>query len=161
MNNRYDRACLTLALIVTLIIIVAAINIALGISTAGAESILYAAVSEGSSLNGRAEPDKHSERCASYAAGDELTVISYQDGWYEVVGSEYGTCWVSADYVSDTPQTGEKAAKIVSNGRVALRDKPDGERVGWLHNGDSVTLYATADGWAHITGGWVMEEYVE
>lgn len=128
---------------------------------AHAESVIYANVSRHSTLNGRAEPSKDSERCARFESGEELTVISYKDGWYEVVGSEYGTCWVSADYVSDAPAAEPAAATVTSNGRVALRDKPDGDRVGWLQNGDTVMIYSTANGWAKIDGGYMQMDYID
>lgn len=127
---------------------------------------VYVVVEAGSTLNGRTEPSKRGEVCARFECGDALNTVDYQAGWYSVIGSEYGTCWVSADYVSSEPPTdAPSSAVIASSGRVALRDKPDGKRIAWMHNGDCVTVASVVivggTRWARVDGGYVKAEYVD
>ena len=51
--------------------------------------------------------------------------------------------------------------KIVSNGRVALRDMPGGMRIGWMRNGDKISISGVVDGWCRTEKGYVAQEYVE
>lgn len=51
--------------------------------------------------------------------------------------------------------------KIVSNGRVALRDTPGGKRIGWMRNGNKISVSGVIDGWCRTEKGYVAQEYVE
>lgn len=144
---------------------VAGLLLWLGISPALADSqTLYAAVSAGSTLNVRDKPVT-GEVLYTLTRGDAVTVTETRNGWaYVERAGDYG--WACLDYLTDTPPTEDsQSATIRSNGRVALRDKPGDKRVGWLQDGDSVTVYGTQehDGtrWAKVDGGWVAAEYVE
>jgi hypothetical protein len=104
------------------------------------EQYMYVSVSHGSSLKLHREPNTTSFTCSYKYRGDKLLVRSISpDGW-AAVGSDPYYCF--AEYLSIEPPT-EKQGRIVSNGRVALRRSPNGERVRWLQNGSSITISST------------------
>ncbi|MEG0513538.1 MAG: hypothetical protein RR653_12590, partial [Clostridia bacterium] len=110
-TGRMVLGCLLAALVAALL------AMGLGADAAHAEAersscTVYVTVEAGSTLNGRAEPSKQGEICARFGRGDALDVVSYQEGWYSVLGSEYGHCWVSADYVSSDAPTDEPSSGV-------------------------------------------------
>ncbi len=92
--------------------------------------------------------------------GDQVLLQEEADGWCRVDrAGDIG--WVKMDYLSDTEPSAEPVTATVTGGRLALRDKPDGKRVGWLKDGQEVTVTGSLDGWARVDGGWVDREYLE
>ncbi len=133
-----------------------------GVAIAGAET-MYVTVSEDSYLNGRERPDKHSQALCRFASGDEVNVLDIQDGWAKLdYGGEAEYSFVSLDYLSSSPE-GSKTMHVAANGRVRIREKPDdnGETVGYVRDGDSVTVSLIFGGWAKTPQGWINTTYLE
>lgn len=132
------------------------------LATAGAET-MYVTVSEDSYLNGRESPDRHSQALCRFSAGDEVNVLDIQDGWAKLdYGGEAEYSFVSLDYLSSC-QEGAIEMRVAANGRVRIREKPDdnGETVGYVRDGDSVTVSLIFGGWAKTPQGWVNTTYLE
>lgn len=127
-------------------------------STARAETY-YVTASGG--LNLRWEPSKHSRVEAVAEQGEELEVTALNGQWATV---QWGadTLYCSISYLSQQePSQMSGQGKIVSNGRVALRDLPDGKRIGWMRNGNKISVSGVIDGWCRTEKGYVAQEYVE
>lgn len=125
---------------------------------------LYVTVEAGSYLKLRDSP-RDGDLRVRMERGEAVTLIEAKGDWaYVACGSEYG--WASREYLSTVPPAdGPQSAEIISNGRVALRDKPDGSRLKWLHPGDPVIVYGWLDGagasWARVDGGYVDADYIK
>ena len=112
-------------------------------------------------LNLRWEPSKRSRVEAVAEQGEELEVTAL-DGQWATVQWGVDTLYCSISYLSQQePSQTNGQGKIASNGRVALRDMPGGKRVGWMHNGDKVSISGVVDGWCRTEKGYVAQEYVE
>lgn len=124
---------------------------------ARAETTVYCT---GSSVRFRLAP-VDGEVLAHLSLGDELTLLETAQGWAKVLwAGDQG--WVSLDYLSqDKPGEAPRPATVAANGRVRLRDNPDGQTVGWLQNGEKVSVYGLLEGWARVEQGWVKKEYLE
>lgn len=123
------------------------------VGVANAET-LYVCIDESSWLNGRAEPDKHSEATMRLYSGDELEFVSTNGNWIEVVGGETGTSYVDSRYVSETFEP--YSATNNSGGRVKIRESIDGKVVGYVKAEKTVTISRTINGWGYIGKGWVL-----
>ena len=94
-----------------------------------------------SGLNCRWEPNRKAKVETILAYGDSL--------------------WCCLDYLSLTPPTDEPQQGVIdADGRVALRETPDGKRVGWLKPGAEVEILGTLDGWVRTAKGYIAAEYV-
>lgn len=153
-------------LVVVLTIITIVLAIAVLCSGAVAENveeverdILYVCVSEGSFLNGRIAPNKHSDVTMKLYPGDTVEVVGVVDGWIEIVGGESGTSFVDSRYVSET----NEPYKMVntSGGRVRVREFIDGKTVGYVKAKGVVTIERTILGWGYTGRGWVMLSYFD
>ncbi len=109
-------------------------------------------------LNGRQSPDVHSPKVAWFQDGEIISIYEVQGDWALTVGGEYGTCWVCIDYLM-TEDAGTYT--ITANGRVRLRNTPDGDTIGWLKPGQVVEVLSIFGDWARTENGWVMAEYLE
>lgn len=124
-----------------------------------AETTMYVIVDEGTTLNIRENPG--GTVCACLYPGDEVNVLQFDDGWAQIdQGGEFSTGWVSLDFLSDTPSIEPYEMVVSSNGRVRVRSCPDGSKVDYVHNGDTVTVSAWCNGWAKIGKGWVDGSYL-
>lgn len=132
------------------------------LATAGAET-MYVTVREDSYLNGRESPNRHSQMLCRFSAGDEVNVLDVRDGWAKLdYGGEAKCSYVSLDYLSSS-QEGTTTMYVAANGRVRIREKPDynGETVGYVRDGDSVTVSLVFGGWAKTPQGWINTTYLE
>lgn len=113
-------------------------------------------------LNGRVEPDKDSGIEARFLLGDTVDVYEVSGQWARVAGGECGYVWCSVDYLASAPPDAEPQTYTVrSNGRVRVRETPDGDLVRWLEDGDTVQVQSWFEGWAYIGDGYVDKQYLE
>jgi hypothetical protein len=94
--------------------------------------------------------------------GFAAQVIGVKNDWAEIVGGEAGTAWCCVDYLADY-KPGEDALlyTVVTDGRVRVRQSPDGTAVGYVRDGDTVEVRFVIGGWAYIGSGYVMAEFLE
>ena len=89
--------------------------------------------------------------------GDEVVVYEVSGQWAKVAGGETGYVWCSVAYLSSAlPDRDPQTYTVRSNGRVRVRDTPDGDLVRWLQDGDAVQVQCWFDGWAYIGDGYVL-----
>lgn len=123
-------------------------------------TIMYVCVEEDSYLNGRAEPSRNSEITMKLSNGDYVEVVGYHGEWLEIVGGEYGTCFVSAEFISEFKEP--LVYVNVSGGRVFIRDGIDGDTTGHVvKTGKTVRVRLIIDNWGYIGNGWVNLKYFE
>lgn len=123
-----------------------------------AEGELTVTLSSGT-LNVRSEPN--GRIIAELYDGDEVTLISERSGWARVYcPCEAGEGYVSSAYLTDGSGEAGKYNNA-SDGRLRIRDKPDGKAIGWLKKGATVTVTAWRKGWAWVDSGWVDGDYLE
>ena len=146
------------------LVLLAAVWLMLGLAllhtaTAAEQPIGQATVSvTRGDLNGRQSPDVHSAKVAWYQDGETISIYEVSGEWALTDGSEAGTCWVSIHYLT-TEDAG--AYTVTSNGRLRVRNTPDGDTIGWLKPGQTIDVLAIFGGWARTESGWVMAEYLE
>ncbi len=109
-------------------------------------------------LNGRQSPDVHSPKVAWFPDGDVIDIYEIWGEWALTKGGETGTCWVCIDYLA-TEDAGTYT--VNSNGRLRIRNTPDGNTVGWLKPGQTVEVLSIFGDWARTENGWVMAEYLK
>lgn len=145
------------------LVIVLAVLVAFKGSLAEEQPVtMYVAVSAGSWLNGRYEPDTHSSVEARFQSGDTVDVYEVSGDWARVAGGESGTVWCDIRYLSATAPGGQpETCTVQADGRVRVRETPDGALVRWLNDGDTVTVQCHIDGWAYIGDGYVQDRYLE
>lgn len=122
---------------------------------------MYVHVGEGTFLNGRHDPKIGSAVEMRLHRGDEVTVLSIDGSWAQIEGGEAGTAWCFVEYLASyPPDTDAPLYTVVSNGRVRVRQSPDGKTVGYVYDGNRVEVRFVMDGWAYIGNGYVMAEYL-
>ena len=135
---------------------------------ASAASTMYVVVDDGSHLNARDKP-KTGRTVARLERGFSVDVVSVKDGWAKISGySEEEYCYVSSQYLSETPPPEPKPYLITGTGRVRLRDKPNGSKIRWLTPGDEVIVTDwvpdRGETWAKVTygttRGYVMADFL-
>jgi uncharacterized protein YgiM (DUF1202 family) len=125
-------------------------------------AVMYVHVRDGTYLNGRHDPVRDSAVEMRLYRGDEVAVIGLADNWVQIEGGEAGSCWCCADYLADYPPDEDPPLyTVVSNGRVRVRQSPDGKTVRYVRAGDTVEVRFVIDGWAFLGDGYVMAEYLE
>ena len=132
----------------------------------------YAVVAvDADQLNFRTEPNTSCEVIEKLGKGAQLLVDLPEEGketgWYEVVFSDWGTGYVSAEYVSLAEQEeGVMGLGQVLDGPLNVRDAAatDGKRLGQVSVGTRLTLTGYEDGWFQISYhdavGYVSADYV-
>lgn len=135
------------------------------IPCASASNVMFVIVSSDSELNVRERPDKDSSRIGYLDLGDEVNVESERHGWAKLndLNFELNVGYVSSDYLSDSePTIMNCKGYVVSNGRVALRDKPNGERKDWVNDGERLEIEFKVGNWYKVKDrGYVSSEFVE
>ena len=112
-----------------------------------------------SGLNCRWEPNRKAKVETILAYGDSVDVLAIDGGWANVWAGD--SLWCCLDYLSLTQPTDEPQQGVIdADGRVALRETPDGKRVGWLKPGSEVEILGTLDGWVRTAKGYIAAEYV-
>ena len=113
-------------------------------------------------LNARRKPDKNSPVEMTLERGEPVEALRLQDGWVEIIGGEAGTAWCWAAYLAEYPP-GEEAPvyTVASNGKVRVRQLPDGKTIRYVRNGDTVPVRFVIGGWAYIGDGYVMAEFLQ
>ena len=162
-------------------ILAAAMLMSCGIAHAE-ERTFYCAVSSSAYANIRLEPRDSAkiigelDRGATYRMS-QCTVGGWLRIPYRHKRGEFG--WVRYEFFSiDPPVSFRDApeARVEANGRVRLRDAPDGKRIWWLYPGAKLKVLATLPGdlvgreiWRRVRVergigkgkiGWVLAEYV-
>ena len=115
-----------------------------------------------SQLNGRAYPTTKSVQEAFFDYGDRIEATGkwsddYQ--WVEVVGSESGTTWCKAQYLTERTES----FTVINEGRkaVKIRKSPvDGKVVGYLKAGKTLKISQVILGWGKCQSGWIDLEYL-
>ena len=99
MRAKRDGDIVTLCIMILLVLMAA---VMINSVVAKAETVMYVDVAEGSHLNARAKPNRHSEIEAILHAGEEVTVLETRDGWGKVpvMGMEL---WVKMEYLREGP----------------------------------------------------------
>ena len=111
-------------------------------------------------LNGRAEPTTKSNIEMRLYKDDEVTFVSYDDGWVEIIGGETGTVFCKAEYLSEK-DANLGTYKNTSGGRVHVRDSIEGKRISSIAANKNVEVSSIILNWGYIGNGWVDLEYFE
>ena len=125
-------------------------------------------------LNLRAKPSKSSKRLAKLYYNDEVNIIGYQNGWYQIDSPKNG--YVMAEFVSGSPNSGTNVkggsatlengkGYVNSKGWLNLRQKPtkSSKRLAKLYYNDEVNIIGRNGDWYQIDSpqnGWVMAEFI-
>lgn len=127
----------------------------------------YLVNTAGGTLNIRSNPWVGADVIGQLYPGDMVALISEGDGWSLVSASiEAGQGYVKSDYLT-LADTGDPLGtyRNTSGGRVRVRTEPDGERVRWLEDGDTVavTRWTDAGGqrWGYVGDGYVLGECLQ
>lgn len=116
-------------------------------------------------VNLRAKPSTKSDIVGYLDCGDGAeTDWKMKGGWLHIISPnlETGDGWVNASFVvHDKPERIDATAKIVSNGRVALRKTVGGKRRAWCHHGDSLRVLWMSEEWSLTNRGYIKTEHLE
>lgn len=116
-------------------------------------------------VNIREKPSSKSDAIGFLDSGEGLETDWVRSGdWLHLIhlSCETDEGWVYAGYVVDSePKKVDAECKVVSNGRVALRTKVDGDRRAWAKNGAILKVLWTSQDWALTTRGYIKSEYLE
>ena len=154
-----DKCLLVAAIIVAIIFALPLLSMAVAEDVQPTQMYVVD-VAEDSWLNGRTQPDKDSSIEARFLLGTEVDVYEVSGQWARVAGGECGYVWCSVDYLSSTPPDAEPQTYTVrSNGRVRVRETPEGDLVRWLEDGDTVQVQSWFDGWAYIGDGYMLGQW--
>ena len=111
-------------------------------------------------LNGRAEPTTKSSVEMRLYKDDEVTFVSYNDGWVEIIGGETGTVFCKAEYLSEK-DANLGTYKNTSGGRVHVRENIEGKRIDSIAANKNVEVSSIILNWGYIGNGWVDLQYFE
>ena len=154
-----SEKCLAAAAIIAAILFALPLMLQPAIAEEAQPTTMYV-VNVTSWLNGREEPDKDSSVAARFTVGTDVDVYEVSGNWAKVKGGECGYVWCSVAYLSSTPPDAEPQGYTVrSNGRVRVRETPNGDLVRWLEAGDTVQVQSWFDGWAYIGDGYVIGKW--
>lgn len=116
-------------------------------------------------VNARFSPSKHGSligtlNCGDYVETDGLKKRGYIHCVNMTFESDDG--WVSEGYlVKVEPVIKETTATVVSDGRVACREKIGGKRIRWVKPGSEVTIYAKTEEWCVTSKGYIQAKYLK
>ena len=121
----------------------------------------------GSQVNLRMDADKGSKAVGFLECGDSFTTDgTTRDGWVRVLDAGECECWIYSGYVvTEKPEAVFDNYLCVANKQVACRRWVNGPqikgRLGWLHNGSTVTVFYVAGDWALTSRGYIRSEWLE
>ncbi|MEG2621437.1 MAG: hypothetical protein RSC06_00930 [Clostridia bacterium] len=122
---------------------------------------MYVSKEVTSFLFGRSEPDKKSSKEARFFPGDAIDVVEIKEEWVRAIGGECKYVWVSREYVTAQDPCKEPIEYVVEgNGRVNVRNIPDGDHVRWASIGEIVTVYGWVGKWAEVDGGYIDADFL-
>ncbi len=149
-------------------IIIAAMTAMLMTASAGAET-MYVVCGVDGRVNIRSQASQYSSIEGYTYPGDAWEIKgrcgSGSTTWYKVDTfgrTESSTGWISGRYLSSAPpQPAGVTARVVADGRVAIRQSIDGKRLAWIRPGDTVRVLAWCGDWAQTDCGYIMAAYLE
>ena len=161
---KYIRTLLEILLIaLTILACIAVWNLFL--STAHAEDITEAYVFCDDFVNIRSKPSRQSESIGMFDCGDKIYLDGKKkNGFLHCVdlGLEENDGWIHSGYVVyDEPVWINQSATIVSKGRLAARNRVNGDRLRWLKPLASVKIYYWSDEWCVTNCGYLQSKYLE
>lgn len=122
----------------------------------------------GGYVNVREKPNKNGEvggflESGEYFRTDGETVNGFVRA-YGIGENDQG--WIYCGYVvTEEPEAVFENYYCSANERVACRKWVDGPRIsgsrGWINNGDTVTVFYEAEGWAVTSRGYIRTEWIE
>lgn len=154
----------TAALLAMLIAVV--IFAAVAIARASGEDLRYWVLCK-SYVHLRMRPDKDSTEVGRLDCGESfLTDGEKRNGWIHVIDAGDCDCWVYSGYVvTEQPEAVFDNYICVANRQVACRRWVDGPRIdgrlGWLKNGNAVSVFWIAGDWALTSRGYIRTEWLE
>ncbi|MBQ4360406.1 MAG: SH3 domain-containing protein [Proteobacteria bacterium] len=127
-----------------------------------------------SALNVRSGAGSNYPRIGGLTKGKAVTVYEASNGWLRI-GYGSGEGWIEqkyTDYKSPEPQqppapSFQPFEGVITAESLNVREGPstDYTSIGYLHNGDRVTVIGESNGWYKITYGgreaWISGKYVE
>lgn len=126
--------------------------------------IAYTSVDAGSVLRVHVNASISSEVFFFLERGEQVFVEEIEGQWAKVSrGGDWG--WCVTEYLSDrNPDDVDGDYVVSSNGRVRVRNKPDGDKIRYVYDGDRVCVEGVKerDGrlWAFVGDGFVMMDYL-
>ena len=116
-------------------------------------------------VNVRKSPSRQSDVIGRFECRECLTLDGKsKNGFLHCVdlGLEEDEGWIHSGYVVyDEPIWTNESATIVSKGRLAARNRVNGERLRWLKSLASVRVYYWSDEWCVTNCGYLQTKYLE
>lgn len=119
----------------------------------------------GDYVNVRERASRKSDSFGRLDTGSALRVTGEtKDGFAKCeVALEQSQGWIYAGYIVFEEPVSMNGRKMVirSNGRVACRKCIEGQRRCWAYDGDEVSVWYMADGWAVTNKGFIRTEFLQ
>ena len=116
-------------------------------------------------VNIRKSPSRKSEVIGRFECGEKLTLDGKsKNGFLHCIDMalEDSDGWIHSGYVVyDKPIRADEPATIVSKGRLAARNRVNGDRLRWLKPLASVRVLWWSDDWCVTNCGYVQSRYLE
>ena len=116
-------------------------------------------------VNIRKSPSRQSDVIGRFECGEQLTLDGKsRNGFLHCVdlALESNDGWIHSGYVVyDKPIVTNESATIVSKGRLAARNRVNGDRLRWLKPLATVKVYYWSDDWCVTNCGYVQSKYLE
>lgn len=91
----------------------------------------------------------------------EVTLLSHEDGWYELPKGYVSDDWISIEKVPQTESL-MRSGVVTATAGLNIRKTPGGVKVGALKYGTSVKVYAQEGAWYRIgVNQWVSSKYIK
>lgn len=124
---------------------------------------------DGHYVHVREKADRNSLSVGRLECGDEIRIDGKtKDGFIHIVSPSFESSggWVHCGYVSEyRPEIVCENYVCVANRQVACRRWMGGPqisgRLGWLHNGSSLTVLARTEEWCVTSRGYIKSEWLE
>ena len=171
MNHRkhysiFDREKIAAFIAILAVLVVATVAITLSVCKGESLATCWIMCKPGSYVTIREKRDKRSAERGYLDCGDDFRTDGESvNGWIRCYGAGEGG-WVYCGYVAtEKPEMIMEQYVCAAKNRVACRRWQGGPqiegRAGWLNNGENVTVFLMADGWAVTSRGYIKSEYLE